>query len=113
MTDRMFPWTARLLGTDATLDQPRGIAVLLLIVSLLTLIGEPIKNGVIRLGEMEADNYSLQTVNLPDAMATALVKTAQYRDPRPGFLQELVFYSHPSVEKRILNTMYWKAAHPK
>jgi STE24 endopeptidase len=113
VADRMFTWVAQRLGTDATLNQARGMPVLLLIVSFLMLIGEPIKNGFVRLAETEADNYSLQTVNLPDAMATALVKTAEYRDPRPSAVEEFIFYSHPSVERRVMNTMQWKAAHPK
>jgi STE24 endopeptidase len=113
VANQIFPWTARLMGSHATLGQPRGIPVLLLIVSVLTLLVEPVKNGFVRMGEMEADNYSLQTVNLPDAMASALVKTAEYRDPRPNAVQEFVFYSHPSVERRVLNTMQWKDAHPQ
>ncbi len=51
-------------------------------------------------------------MNLPDALATALVKTAEYRYPRPGVLEEAVFYNHPSVERRVLTAMEWKAAHP-
>ena len=62
--------------------------------------------------ETEADRYSLQTVNEPDALATALVKTAEYRYPRPSALEEALFYTHPSVEKRALMAMEWKAAHP-
>jgi STE24 endopeptidase len=50
-------------------------------------------------------------VNLPDALATALVKTAEYRNPRPGAVQEFVFYTHPSVERRVRAAMEWKAAH--
>jgi STE24 endopeptidase len=66
---------------------------------------------VVRLGETEADQYSYKAVNLPDAMASALVKTAEYRDPRPHPLQELIFYTHPSVEKRVKAAMEWKAQH--
>jgi STE24 endopeptidase len=44
-------------------------------------------------------------------MASALVKTAEYRDPRPHPLQELIFYTHPSVEKRVRAAMTWKAEH--
>ena len=33
-------------------------------------------------------------VNLPDGMASALVKTAEYRNPRPGTLEEWLFYTH-------------------
>ena len=72
-----------------------------------------VTNALTRIGEREADAYSLQTVNEPDALASALVKTAEYRYPRPSALQEMLFYTHPSVEKRVLKAMEWKAAHPK
>ena len=52
-------------------------------VSLLALFASPVMNGLTRIGESEADSYSLRTVNLPDALAGALVKTAEYRNPRP------------------------------
>jgi hypothetical protein len=45
-------------------------------------------------------------------MATALVKTAEYRNPRPNPMQEIVFYAHPSVERRVRAAMEWKATHP-
>jgi len=51
-------------------------------------------------------------VNLPDALASALVKTAEYRNPRPNAAEEFIFYSHPSVERRVRAAMEWKAAHP-
>ena len=47
----------------------------------------------------------------PDALASALVKTAEYRDPRPHPVQETFFYEHPSVERRVRVAMEWKAAH--
>ena len=47
------------------------------------------------------------------ALATALVKTAEYRYPRPSPLEEALFYTHPSVEKRALRAMEWKASHPR
>ena len=46
-----------------------------------------------------------------DALSAALVKTAEYRYPRPSAAQEFVFYSHPSVERRVRMAMDWKAAH--
>ena len=58
------------------------------------------------------DNPVLETVNLPDALASALVKTAEYRNPRPGRLEEVLFYTHPSVERRVRRAMDWKASHP-
>jgi STE24 endopeptidase len=51
-------------------------------------------------------------VNLPDGMASALVKTAEYRNPRPGPLEEWLFCTHPSVERRVQAALEWKAGHP-
>jgi STE24 endopeptidase len=85
--------------------------VLLFIVSLFGLLAEPAFNALTRAAEMEADRYSLETVNLPDAMASALVKTAEYRNPRPNAVEEWLFYDHPSVQRRVLTAMEWKASH--
>lgn len=113
LLNRMFAPTARLLGSDARLDEPRGLPVFAVVGSVLGLVMTPVMNGLTRVGETEADAYSLQTANEPDALASALVKTAEYRYPRPSVLQEMLFYTHPSVEKRVLRAMEWKAAHPR
>lgn len=112
LTDLVFFKVAQVIGSTTAISDPTGIPVLLLCVSLLSFLAQPAINYVVRQGEIEADQYSYQTVNLPDAMATALVKTAEYRDPRPNAFQEFIFYSHPSVEKRVRAAMEWKAAHP-
>jgi STE24 endopeptidase len=36
----------------------------------------------------------------------------EYRAATPGQLEEILFYSHPSVSWRIRNAMEWKAANP-
>jgi STE24 endopeptidase len=112
LMNRLFVPTARLLGSDARLDEPRGLPVFAVVGSVLGLLVTPITNTLTRVGETEADQYSLETVNEPEALATALVKTAEYRYPRPGALQEALFYTHPSVEKRALMAMEWKAKTP-
>jgi STE24 endopeptidase len=112
LLNRLFAPTARLLGSDARLDEPRGLPVFAVVGSVLGLLITPLTNTLTRVGEVEADQYSLRTVNEPDALATALVKTAEYRYPRPNALQEALFYTHPSVEKRALMAMEWKAKNP-
>lgn len=112
LLDRLFAPTARLLGSDARLDEPRGLPVFAVVGSVLGLLATPVTNTLTRVGETEADQYSLETVNEPDALATALVKTAEYRYPRPSAFEEALFYTHPSVEKRVLRAMEWKATHP-
>ncbi|MDP9422108.1 MAG: M48 family metalloprotease [Pseudomonadota bacterium] len=112
LADRLFPRFARLFGSDARLDEPRGVPVLGFIIGLFALLAMPIINTLSRWDESEADAYSLRTVNEPEALAGALVKTAEYRYPRPHPVQEFIFYTHPSVERRVRNAMEWKAAHP-
>jgi STE24 endopeptidase len=112
LADRLFGRAARLFGSDATIGDPRGFPVMMFLLSVFSLLAQPVQNWVVRKGETEADLYSVQTVNLPDAMASALVKTAEYRNPRPNAAEEFLFYSHPSVERRVRAAMEWKAAHP-
>ena len=44
--------------------------------------------------------YSLQTENRPDALSSALVKTAEYRYPRPGAIEEFVDLVVPELQRR-------------
>ncbi|MFO0509464.1 MAG: M48 family metallopeptidase [Gammaproteobacteria bacterium] len=107
--DRLYPRFARAFGSRAALADPVGLPILLFIVGVLGLFAQPVMNTLSRMDETESDMYSLKTVGLPDALASALVKTAEYRDPRPGALQEILFYTHPSVERRVRRAMEWKA----
>lgn len=109
LADRLWTRIARAFGCTAALADPRGLPVVLFMVSLFLTLATPAFNAMSRIHETDADRYSLETVNLPDALATALVKTAEYRDPRPHPLQEMLFYTHPSVERRVLAAMRWKA----
>ncbi len=111
LADRLFPRFARAFGSRASLADPAGLPVLLFMATLFGLLAGPVTNGLSRMAENQADQYSLETVDLPDALATALVKTAEYRNPRPTQLEEWLFYSHPSVERRVQRAMEWKASH--
>ena len=113
IADRTYPRFAKVFGSSAPLAEPRGIPVLMFMVSLFGLLALPLFNTFSRTLESQADNYSLRTENRPDALSTSLVKTAEYRYPRPSALEEFVFYDHPSVERRVLTAMQWKAAHPE
>lgn len=110
---RLYPVAARLLGSDTILGDAAGFPVFMALVAVLTLLTLPVMNSITRKGEREADDYSLATAQKPDALASALVKTADYRDPRPSAWSEAIFHTHPSVEKRVRNAMDWKARHMK
>jgi STE24 endopeptidase len=113
VADRTYPRFAKAFGSSATLAEPRGIPVLFFMISLFGLLTLPLFNTFGRTLESQADLYSLQTENRPDALSTALVKTAEYRYPRPSKVEEIIFYDHPSVEGRVRRAMDWKAAHPE
>jgi STE24 endopeptidase len=112
LVDRLFPAFARAFGSRVKLSDPAGLPVLLFLAGVMGLFAQPLLNTLSRMDEAEADRYSLETVNLPDALASALVKTAEYRYPRPHPVQEALFYTHPSVERRVRAAMDWKATHP-
>ena len=113
LAEKLYPRFARAFGTDAPIGDPRGIPVLLFLISFFSFIGMPVLNTFGRTLESQADMYSLRTENRPDALSTALVKTAEYRYPRPNAVEEFIFYDHPSVERRVRTAMEWKAAHPE
>ncbi|MFL6754820.1 MAG: M48 family metallopeptidase [Sphingomicrobium sp.] len=111
LADKLYPRFARWFSSDAALSDPRGIPVLIFLVSFLGLLASPLFNTFSRTIETQADAYSLRTENRPDALSSALVKTAEYRYPRPTAVEEFIFYDHPSVERRVQRAMEWKAAH--
>ncbi|MBB5770253.1 STE24 endopeptidase [Brevundimonas vesicularis] len=111
LIDRLFPVTARLLGFSGNIADPAGLPVLTALIVALTLLATPLINTVQRTIELQADNYSLAHARLPDALVSALLKTADYRSPSPSGLEEALFYDHPSIARRVRNAMDWKAAH--
>jgi STE24 endopeptidase len=113
LAERSFPRFARAFGSTASIAEPRGIPVLIFMASFFGLLVSPLFNTFSRTIETQADRYSLETENRPDALASALVKTAEYRYPRPSAAEEVIFYDHPSVERRVRAAMEWKAAHPE
>ena len=113
LTDRLYPVARRLLGAKKVGDirDPGGLPVLMAVLAFLGLIGTPLTNTLTRTIEADADHFSMVHANEPDGLSKALIKTAEYRAPSPGKLEEFFFYDHPSVGNRIHAAMEWKAAH--
>ena len=115
LVDRLFTPVAALLGADTVkgVADPAGLPVLAVVLAVLGLLGAPLINSLVRITESDADHYSLTHFNEPDGLSKALVKTIEYRAATPGRLEEVLFYDHPAVGRRIRRAMDWKAAHPK
>jgi len=114
LVDRLFVPVARLLGARDVkgLADPAGLPVLSVILAVLSVLGAPLTNSLIRIAETDADRYSLEHVGEPDGLSKALVKTIEYRAATPGVVEEMLFYDHPAVGRRVRTAMDWKAAHP-
>ena len=114
LIDRLFPLARRLLGAGRVtgLSDPAGLPVLAAIGAVLGLLSTPVANFTSRWAEADADHFSMVHANAPDGLSKALIKTAVYRAPSPGALEEFLFYDHPAVGNRIRAAMEWKAAHP-
>lgn len=112
LVDRLFPLAAHLLGARDVrgLADPAGYPVIGVLLIIMGLVANPLSASFTRWAEIDADRFSLQQANEPDGLARALVKTIEYRAATPGRLEEILFYTHPSVSSRIRMAMDWKAA---
>ena len=70
-------------------------------------------NSYIRSNEAEADIFGLNAAREPDGFATVSLKLGEYRKLRPGPLEEIILFDHPSGRSRILMAMTWKAEQAK
>ncbi|QCI80176.1 M48 family metallopeptidase [Hankyongella ginsenosidimutans] len=115
-THRLFQPALRWFGAQDQvqgLADPAGLPVLLFVVSVFGFLATPLLNSYIRIGEVEADQYSLDHARDPDGLSTALLKAVEYRKASPGRLEEIIFHDHPGVENRVRMAMEWKARHQK
>ncbi len=114
LADRLFAPASGLLGASGVLGlaDPAGLPVLGAVLATLTLLATPLLNSITRVAESDADSFSLAHAHEPDGLSRALVKTIEYRASSPTQLEEMIFYDHPSVERRVHKAMMWKAAHP-
>jgi STE24 endopeptidase len=59
--------------------------------------------------EAEADAFGLNAAREPNGFAMSAMRLSTYRKLRPGPLEEVIFYDHPSGYTRVHNAMLWLA----
>ncbi|KAB2968928.1 MAG: M48 family metalloprotease, partial [Thermoanaerobaculia bacterium] len=109
-----FERVRRRLGSGWRLESLADAAGWPLLSALLAtffLLATPVTNSIIRGDEAEADAFGLAAAGEPDGFAWSAVQLSEYRKMRPGRLEEIVFYDHPSGYDRIHRAMSWKAEH--
>jgi STE24 endopeptidase len=93
---------ARWLGLAGPAD-PAGLPWLALVLLGLGLLAAPLTNGFSRWIERQADDFAVAITADPHAFIGAMERLAQLNlaERRPHRLVEILFYSHPSIDRRI------------
>ena len=109
----VFTWALKRWGETwrvRNISDPAGFPLLVLIFIVLSFLGTPISNTLVRMKEREADAFGLNASREPDGEAMVDLKLGKYRKMDPGKWEEIIFFDHPSGRSRIRMAMDWKAA---
>ncbi|HEY4613497.1 MAG TPA: M48 family metallopeptidase [Bacteroidota bacterium] len=101
--------TAELYATSlswfgfSSIDQIAALPLLTLWLGVYSLVTMPLSNALSRVHERQADRYAIEVTSNTEAFSNALKKLAKTNlaDTAPHPLIEFLFYSHPSIEKRV------------
>ncbi len=91
---------------------PAGLPLAMGIFAVVMLLLTPLSNSIVRVVENQADAYGLEAAKEPQGFASVAMRLAAYRKIEPGWLEEIVFFDHPSGRTRVLRSMRWLAEHP-
>jgi STE24 endopeptidase len=84
---------------------PLAVGILAIVMTLMT----PVVSTIVRQGEAEADAFGINAAREPHGFATAAMRLSTYRKLKPGPLEEILFYDHPSGYDRVHRSMSWLA----
>jgi STE24 endopeptidase len=93
----------------SSVTDPAVIPVFGMILTVYFLLMTPVTNSLIRINEVEADAFGLDIAKEPDGFASIAMKLSEYRKIEPGWLEEILFFDHPSGATRVRMAMEWKA----
>ncbi len=86
---------------------PAALPLAVAILSLFFFVATPLLNSIIRQAEAEADAFGLDAAREPNGFAMAAMRLSTYRKIKPGALEEILFYDHPSGWQRVHASMVW------
>jgi STE24 endopeptidase len=92
-----------------SLAEPRAVALLLAIVTVVGLLTGPLQNSVSRRIEARADAHALALTHDPTTFAAMQARLSQVNlgDPDPNPIEQALFASHPSTVQRMATAMAW------
>ncbi|HEV2659573.1 MAG TPA: M48 family metallopeptidase [Ktedonobacteraceae bacterium] len=90
-------------GFYTSLTDAATLPVLFLLMGVFGLVVMPISNGYSRLIEYQADEYALQATGKVEQFKSAMTRLANQNlsEIEPSPIVEFLFYSHPSIGKRL------------
>ena len=102
IASRAYAWSLSWFGLSS-ITEFAALPVLALWLAAFGLVTTPLGNMLSRHHERQADAYAVSLTGRPDAFASALRKlgTTNLADPSPHPLIEFLFYSHPSLARRL------------
>ena len=79
------------------------LPLVMLIITVLSNLIEPLQNAISRRYERQCDKYTLEKTGLRDAFISAFEKLAKLNkdDPHPSRLEVVLFHSHPPIGERL------------
>ena len=113
---RTMDWALARWGARFQLEgrtDPAALPLAVAIFSLFFLLATPLTNSLVRQAEAEADAFGLNAAGEPHGFAMAAMRLSTYRKLKPGALEEIVFYDHPSGYERVHGSMIWLKEHPQ
>jgi len=114
-THLTFDWSLARWGKRLGLqgrEDPAALPLAVIWLSAFFFLATPISNSIVRQAEAEADAFGLNAAREPHGFAMSAMRLSTYRKLRPGPLEEIVFYDHPSGYTRVHNSMLWLAENP-
>jgi STE24 endopeptidase len=94
-------------GVGSEIDYARlpvsALPLLMLVITLASLVLEPLQNAISRHFERQSDRYALHRTRAPAAYSSAFRKLAKLNkaDPQPHPLEVFLFHSHPPISERL------------
>ncbi|MFC1669267.1 M48 family metallopeptidase [Spirochaetota bacterium] len=92
-----------------------AIPVLFFYLTIFGLIIMPLTNYISRKHEVQADSYAIDITGDKNSFISSMEKLSQLNlaDKEPGAVTEFIFYSHPSIKKRIDFARGYKRNNPE
>jgi STE24 endopeptidase len=112
LVHRLLDWSLARWGGRLKLegrDDPAALPLAVMAFALFMFLATPLSNSIVRQAEAEADAFGLNAAREPNGFAMSAMRLSTYRKLRPGPLEEVIFYDHPSGYTRVHNSMLWLA----